>query len=1487
MKRYALVVGIGHYNDPDLPNLSKPRTDAEAMAELLRDGGFEVKVLNEEITRERLRDELETLFLKRGKTDVLFYFTGHGFTAGEDEDEMRGYLATQNCQIDLKGKRILSVRQGFSFQSLNGLINRAELNSLMLLLDCCYAGSFIESMQARQKLSGLNKTNYCLVTACRSFEQAYALTNAEHSVFSTAVFAALRKQNTQVTALDIVKQVESDLRGTGQEPVYLGGGSDLLILDNRRRSVTFRVSEENPYQGLNAFTSDNAQFFFGREEEVLELSQKLNESNFVPVLGPSGIGKSSVVLAGLVPRLEAQGWKVSPPIKPGNEPITRLTAVIEKYLRKRNDPKNKKRKLLACLRENGSLAVSKQLSMNKREESSRVLLIVDQFEEVFTQCSKETQDAFIAELVKIGQTESLLSVVMTMRSDFVEEWLGGGYSSEVIRRNTMWIGALQEENLKLAIEKPAQLQGYELEKGLLSLLIKDVLAEENYLPLLEFTLKELWEKRDRPNRRLTVKAYEEVGGLAGALNRRADAIYENLRKIEQIWAKRICLQLVRFGQEEKDTRQRQSKEALLSMGGKDEQTQQTIADVIQSLVNERLLVTATDEAAAVRDEADSVDNTVSNEGYVDIAHEALLVQWGLFVQWRQEDRDLRRLEQRLKDAYREWKSKGEREDYSLTGGLLLELKEQWPKMKVVLGESWAPELEIFFLDSDKREGENIAALKQAISKIHLQDSSRKLRDQFTSNPSGNVASTLAAISLVGKSQTEIGYVTYPPEDSLHRAFSSLCERIKIEGDYSLNYSSYLSCLGLAVAFSPRGELIVSSGVKEGSLSLWDLEGNLACQPFGRRSGSITSVAFHPKGDYIVSGSSDGVICLWDLAGNLVSSPFSGHSGSITSVTFNLEGDQIISGSQDQTIRLWDLSGSLIVKPLVGHTDEVCSIALSPKGDYIVSGSKDRTLQLWTLEGESVGDPFLGHSSAVSSVAFNKNGELIVSSGGELVYGSDKTVRLWNLKGEQIGEPFQGHMDAIWSVAFSPDGKQIVSGSSDKTIRLWDLEGKSIGLPLEGHSDSVESVAFSPDGKQIVSGSSDKTIRLWDLRVPLIDKPIVRCDQPIMSVAFNSTGDQLISGSAGYKKQVLWLRDLQGNLISSPFEGHQDFIRSVAFSPDDRTIVSGSDDETLQFWNLEAKPIGDPILCSSRGHVMATVYSVAFSPKGDRLASGGGGGNLQVWDLDRRLINSFMAHKGGGLLRALAFSPKGDFIVSGGDDGLLQLFDSQGKHILGKLFFTKGAAPFVGHAKPVTSVAFSPRGECIISGSEDRTLRLWDLEGNCISEPFVGHTGSVTSVAFSPGGDRIVSGSEDRTLRLWDLEGNLIGTPFEGHSDSVWSVAFSPKGNCIVSSSDDGTLRLWRVGTWEDELRYCCTMLMHHTALTFPEDETARKACEVCEQVWTRQQSAAFAVAQGSALARRGDEERAVEKFERARVLNPELVIDPVVRAHQLAEWGYG
>jgi WD40 repeat protein/energy-coupling factor transporter ATP-binding protein EcfA2 len=909
-----------------------------------------------------------------------------------------------------------------------------------------------------------------------------------------------------------------------------------------------------PYQGLEAFTPETRQFFYGRQDTVDLLVQKLETFNFVPVIGPSGSGKSSVVRAGLVPSLETSGWRVLEPIKPRVTPMASLELAISTLFQRATDIKKAQR----LLQQQGLPPILEMLAAAPTTARAKTLLVIDQFEEVFTLCAIESERSRFIDCITTVQTleNSPLAIVTTMRADFVEPWLDYGDLVQTIQNQAVWLGRLQGENLRQAIEQPAKDLGYRFGPGLLDFILQDVQEEKNCLPLLEFALTELWEQRNRQNKELSLTTYTTMQGLKGALNKRAEAVYNDdlTTDEERTWAKRLCLELVRIGPDVKDTRQPQPRENLLALA-KTEDDREVIQEVIEALVEGRLLVT-----------------TKGDE--VDLAHEALMIGWQRFAEWRQKDRDRRRLIQRVRDAEKEWNTKGQDEKYLLQGGLLAEVREQWETLDPNLAEATRQ----FYQHSDEQEKEQVAFLERALAESELREQALKVMNLTSARP---MEAAATAIHSAGISDQKLkGRIIAPVQGSLYTVIDRIRECQRCQG-----HESY-----------------------------------------------VRSVAFSPDGTTIVSGSDDRTIRLWDLEGNPIGQPFQGHEDSVRSVAFSPDGTTIVSGSDDRTIRLWDLEGNPIGQPFQGHEDSVWSVAFSPDGTTIVSGSADRTIRLWDLEGNPIGQPFQGHESSVWSVAFSPDGTTIVSG------SDDRTIRLWDLEGNPIGQPFQGHESSVWSVAFSPDGTTIVSGSADRTIRLWDLEGNPIGQPFQGHESSVLSVAFSPDGTTIVSGSSDRTIRLWDL---------------------------------------------EGNPIGQPFQGHESSVWSVAFSPDGTTIVSGSDDRTIRLWDLEGNPIGQP---------------------------------------------------------------------------------------------------FQGHESSVLSVAFSPDGTTIVSGSSDRTIRLWDLEGNPIGQPFQGHESSVWSVAFSPDGTTIVSGSADRTIRLWDLEGNPIGQPFQGHEDSVWSVAFSPDGTTIVSGS---------------------------------------------------------------------------------------------------------
>jgi WD40 repeat protein len=598
----------------------------------------------------------------------------------------------------------------------------------------------------------------------------------------------------------------------------------------------------------------------------------------------------------------------------------------------------------------------------------------------------------------------------------------------------------------------------------------------------------------------------------------------------------------------------------------------------------------------------------------------------------------------------------------------------------------------------------------------------------------------------------------------------------------------------AVAFSPDGKRIASAS-SDFTLLLWDAStGEPIGSPLAKHSDAVTSAAFSPDGQRLLSASKDSTLRLWDTASGLpIGDALKGHKDWVTSVAFSPDGKRFVSGSEDHTLRLWDAAtGKPIGEPLKGHTDSVYAVAFSRDGRYIVSGGRDETLRLWDAHtGKPIGEPFVGHSDVVTSVAFSPDGLHIVSG------SRDRTLIKWETAtGKSSVKQLAGHSEGVTSIAFSPDGKRLVSASYDNTLRLWDAANlEPIGLPLQGHSDSVSSVAFSPDGRRIVSGSLDRTLRLWDLKTT---QPLRGHEDRVNRVAVSPDGHHILS--AGRDKTLRLWDAATGQPVGEPWIGHGDSVTSIAFSPDGSRVVSGARDGKLRLWNAKAgQPSGEPWT----GHA-DSVTSVAFSPDGRHIVSGSRDKTLRIWDATsgRPVSDPFTGHSDG--VTSVAISRDGRYVASGSRDRSLLLWDASGGPPVGR--------SAMKHEERVTSVAFSPDGERIVSGSEDKTLYLWDSTTGLSSiGPLKGHSGSVTSVAFSPDGKRIVSGSRDKTLRLWDAAtGKPIGDPLKGHRDIVTSVAFSPDSRTVVSGSQDGTVILWPVfGAWEETL---CAKLTRNPTL---------------------------------------------------------------------------
>ncbi len=671
MARYGLVVGVAKYKSP-LGSLSKPEGDAKAVYDLLKQhGDFEdIQVLTGEVTAKQLEDALGRLLTERAdRNEAMIYYTGHAVVVKGSFSKKRGYFALSNTTLKVSNGDITGIENGIALDDLSGLIGETSLSNLVVLLDCCHSETFLEESQGFLRRAILDqsfsnfKKDYFLVSACRKFEEAYAMKSESYSIFTGAMLRGLARERANdrgvVDTSTMFGYVAEQLRGTGQEAVNFGYGRALRIVDYRKVVEEKEVDETCPYVGLKAFDESTAKWFFGRDDAWRRLQQKLSlsssESYFAFVVGVSGSGKSSLVRAKLIPELKQQGYHVYV-IKPRTSPLQQLKTALIADLNDADAIAD-----IEDLIDSGDLIAAVAQLPNKP-----VLLVIDQFEEVFTLCrQKSEQSNFLKMLARVADRNPSnlvtdLVVVATMRSDFMGE-CNDPSLSKIINEHLVWLSAMTENEFKEAIAKPAQLQGYEFGEGLLEAILADIEAEPNCLPLLEFALQELWTHRDRQSRKLTFSAYRHnLKGIKGALDRHAKKLYDTQSPERQQWIRRILLKLVRTGQDVKDTRQPAQRQTLLDLG-KDLKEEKEIETVLRALEGNtgRLLVAYQENEVAI----------------VDLAHEALIDGWQQFVEWRQVDREVRRLSNRINDDFKEWQRAQDKFKFLLPEGIVVQIEE--------------------------------------------------------------------------------------------------------------------------------------------------------------------------------------------------------------------------------------------------------------------------------------------------------------------------------------------------------------------------------------------------------------------------------------------------------------------------------------------------------------------------------------------------------------------------------------------------------------------------------------------------------------------------------------------------------------------------------------------------------------------------------------------------------------------------------------------
>ena len=600
---------------------------------------------------------------------------------------------------------------------------------------------------------------------------------------------------------------------------------------------------------------------------------------------------------------------------------------------------------------------------------------------------------------------------------------------------------------------------------------------------------------------------------------------------------------------------------------------------------------------------------------------------------------------------------------------------------------------------------------------------------------------------------------------------------------------------LSAVFSPDGETIVSAST-DNTIKLWSKDGTELNTLKGHSAG-VRSVAFSPDGETIASASDDYTVKLWRKDGTELNT-LKGHSHWVWGVAFSPDGETIASASIDNTIKLWSKDGSEL-NTLKGHSDSVWSVTFSPDGKTIASTSRDNTIKLWRKDGTEL-NTLKGHSAGVRSATFSPNGETIASA------SHDNTIKLWQKDGTEL-KTLKGHSNWVWDVAFSPDGETIASTSTDNTVKLWNKDGTELDT-LRGHSHWVWSVAFSPDGETIASASADYTIKLWR-KNGTESKTLKGHSARVWNVAFSPDGETIASASDDYTIK-LWRKD--GTEFNT-LKGHSNWVRSVVFSPDGETIASASDDYTVKLWSKDGTELN-----TLKGH-SARVRSVAFSPDGETIASASDDYTVKLWSKDGTELNTLKGHS--ARVRSVTFSPDGETIASASEDYTIKLWRKNGTEL----------NTLKGHSNWVRSVAFSPDGETIASASDDYTIKLWRKDGTELNT-LKGHSNRVRSIAFSPDGETIASASDDNTVKLWRKDGTELNT-LKGHSNRVLSVTFSPDGETIASASEDYTIKLWNLQL-EDLIGKGCDWLDSYFVKQSPELLIDLNICQEHNADWVKQ-----------------------------------------------------
>jgi WD40 repeat protein/DNA-binding SARP family transcriptional activator len=1180
-----------------------------------------------------------------------------------------------------------------------------------------------------------------------------------------------------------------------------------------------RVVGTCPYRGLAAFREADAPFFYGREEFTQRLVDTvIGRSEMTVIVGSSGSGKSSAVFAGLLPQLRDAGDWLLVNFRPGEQPFQGLATELLSHLEPglpEAEGYLEAQELAEALQEGeASLFDTLQRVLEKHPSANRLLLVIDQFEELYTLCPDgNLRSRFLDTLLSLVESgtaphHSPFSLVLTLRADFMGQALSYRPFADILNESSLILGPMNRDEFRTAIADPAEGQEAAFEPGLVTRILDDVGQEPGNLPLLEFALTLLWERLDQGW--LTHAAYEEIRRVGGALARYAENVYLALNESQQEDAQQVFVQLVQPGQGTEDTRR---------LGSKSEFGEKRW-NLIQHLADKRLVVTDQD-----------------NEGLetVEIIHEALIKEWDCLRDWVDADRAFRVWQEQMRTELHQWEDSNRDKD-ALLRGVSLSKAENWLIERP--NDLSAAEREFIqaslHAQQERQKVENVRQERERSlerrSRVFLQvlvvvlllATSISVGFALVARREARQANEAASLSLAANARQALNdkdttsalmlalaanRIEQPPRGSqrilLEAAFSPGPRKLfdvteifeGVEGP-PLSVAIIPDNLSGTGVLARTGGTTALTGFFDGTIVLWNIETGAEIHRLsGHAPGTydpiqvvthsgVNDIALSPSGQMAVSGGDDGLVILWDIVSRKKIRHFEGHSGAVRAVAISPDGLTVISGGLSGTsltepgeIILWDVRTGKENRRFEGQAEAIVDIAISPDGSRLLASSGEvdysgaplfqtYSLLLWDIETGELIHHFENIDRDVPSLAINPNGNFTLAA------STDHNLYLWDMESREQIQAFEGHADLVRTVAFSPDGRRAISGGGDGEVILWNLEKGEVLARFNAHTAGVNDIAFSPDGRTALSVGTDGAITLWDLFNATQVNRFGGHETAVLDVAYTPDGKYFVSASGLFdpaasivEEDSLRLWNLESGEQIGSLDWHIGDMFQMDVSPDGRRVLSGHmTDDSLRLWDIAT---GQEIR-HLEGH-MAPIFSVTFSPDGRRGLSGGIDSQIILWDLEKGTeIRRFLGSE--GVIWALAVSPDGRTALSGADDRVVIWWDLETGEEIHR---------FAGHEEvTITGVTFSPDGKRALSGDTRGLVIEWDLEKREEIQRFAAHVGTSpvgrTRVAYLPSGLIALTSGWDGTLALWDLQTGKEIHRFRGHdTDFVFDIAISP------------------------------------------------------------------------------------------------------------------